>query len=206
MRLSRAFFVVLVLHVVAVGGIFLFNKIQLESHKSEATQTQPIAPDVTAAVPATPAQQAAAATERRHFLRSGERLADVAAKYRVSLAELQEANGFKHSSDAVVGQSLIIPSVSAPAQSVKAATAPPAAADLRRIVGSAPAVPPHPPRVQSAPSVASRGTTYVVEKGDNPHAIAREHGVDYHELIKINNITDPKLLQIGQVLTIPPKK
>ena len=47
---------------------------------------------------------------------------------------------------------------------------------------------------------------YTVAKGENPYTIAKKLHVSYSELLKVNNITDPRKLQIGQKLTIPPKK
>lgn len=52
-------------------------------------------------------------------------------------------------------------------------------------------------------SVSSDAKTYVVVKGDNPVSIARKLKVSESELLKINNIEDPRKLQIGQKLVIP---
>jgi LysM repeat protein len=46
---------------------------------------------------------------------------------------------------------------------------------------------------------------YVVRKNENPAKIAREHGCSYEELLKLNNIKDPKKIQVGQVLKVPVK-
>jgi LysM repeat protein len=40
-------------------------------------------------------------------------------------------------------------------------------------------------------------------KGDNPYKIARKFKISTVELMKANNITDPKKIQIGQKLKIP---
>ena len=47
--------------------------------------------------------------------------------------------------------------------------------------------------------------TYVVRKNETPAKIAREHGCTYDELLKVNNIKDPKKIQVGQVLKLPVK-
>ncbi|MEP6822711.1 MAG: LysM peptidoglycan-binding domain-containing protein, partial [Chthoniobacterales bacterium] len=52
-------------------------------------------------------------------------------------------------------------------------------------------------------SIQSDAKTYVVVKGDNPVSIARKHKVSESELLKVNNIDDPRKLQIGQKLIIP---
>lgn len=53
----------------------------------------------------------------------------------------------------------------------------------------------------SAPSAS--GKFYIVAKGDNPVSIARKLKVSQAELMKINNISDPTKLRIGQKLTVP---
>ncbi len=47
------------------------------------------------------------------------------------------------------------------------------------------------------------GKTYIVVKGDNPVTIARKFKVSQADLLKINQIDDPRKLQIGQKLLIP---
>lgn len=47
-------------------------------------------------------------------------------------------------------------------------------------------------------------TSYVVQAGDNPFVIAKKHGITMEELIQYNKIKDPKRLQIGTELKIPP--
>lgn len=44
---------------------------------------------------------------------------------------------------------------------------------------------------------------YLVKPGDTPAAIAQELGVDLDELLRLNNITDPRSLKVGQTLKIP---
>jgi LysM repeat protein len=47
------------------------------------------------------------------------------------------------------------------------------------------------------------GKFYVVQSGDSPARIAKKFKVNYADLLKVNNIEDPKKLQIGQKLVIP---
>ena len=69
---------------------------------------------------------------------------------------------------------------------------------------AAPTVDPEPapvPRVLgSAPKV------HIVVKGEALEKIAKQYGITVAELQKVNNITDPKKLQVGQLLTLPPDK
>lgn len=46
---------------------------------------------------------------------------------------------------------------------------------------------------------------YVVAKGDNPVTIAKKLNVSYDDLIALNQIEDPRKIQIGQKLLIPSK-
>ena len=54
--------------------------------------------------------------------------------------------------------------------------------------------------------VLDSGTVYTTVKGDNPVTIAHHFAVSYDDLLKLNNIEDPKKLQIGQKLHIPGKR
>lgn len=45
--------------------------------------------------------------------------------------------------------------------------------------------------------------TYKVKKGDTLSSIAKKYGITVNELINANNIKNPNLIYIGQVLTIP---
>jgi|ERR1700677_2705355 len=69
--------------------------------------------------------------------------------------------------------------------------------------------------VAQSPSPAARETAepakegvafYTVVKGDSPLEIAKKLHVNCDELLKLNKITDPKKLQVGQKLSIPPKE
>lgn len=44
---------------------------------------------------------------------------------------------------------------------------------------------------------------YVVKPGNTMYQIAKEHGLDYKELAEYNNIADPSLINVGQVIRIP---
>ena len=59
------------------------------------------------------------------------------------------------------------------------------------------------PPTATATSTPTSGQTYEVVEGDTIFDIAAEFGVDADALMAANNISDPTLLQIGQVLVIP---
>lgn len=72
----------------------------------------------------------------------------------------------------------------------------------------APTVAPAPAQAEvspTAPAVAASPTPvlYTVQRGDYLSLIAAEHGVTVEALIAANEITNPNVIEVGQVLTIP---
>ena len=70
----------------------------------------------------------------------------------------------------------------------------------------APAVAPTPAVVDFTPPATppKPANVHIVVKGDSLDKIAKQHNVTAMDLQKINKITDPKKLQIGQQLLLPP--
>jgi LysM repeat protein len=145
-KLSRAFVVVLLLHVVAVGGIFAFSALKDQQTGSGAGKVE------SANGKATPLQSKA----------------------------VRDAGTLEKSGKAV-------------------------SPDVQKLVESS-----HLPGggAGKAGNVAQEGSGeagkfYVVQSGDSPARIAKKFKVNYADLLKVNNIEDPKKLQIGQKLVIP---
>ena len=147
-RLSRAFVVVLLLHVVAVGGIFAFSA--LKDH-------QPVTPS------GKPEKQESANLK-------GPAVQPVA---------LKEVGGIERSGTKVEAQKLVDGSHQITGSGVKSQSS------------------------GTQESLGESGKTYVVQKGDSPAGIAKKFKVNYADLLRTNNIEDPKKLQIGQKLYIP---
>ncbi len=102
--------------------------------------------------------------------------------------------------------------VTAPAAPALATEEPVAAApnDVARVAAtktteSKTAVKPTEPAktVITTPAILDSGKIYTVVKGDNPVTIARHLKVSEADLLELNQITDPRKLQIGQKLHIP---
>jgi len=201
MKLSHAFMVVLVLHIVAVGGIYAFNKIKVQKNpdllanisgriaQATGASAAPTAPLVTtsAAVPApAPAESAPAAAP-------------------ATAAALTPVRDLPPEADeplpAVVTSMRATPPALAPAAAPAAAPGKPAAAPT--VAASKPAA--SKPATAAARTQEATPGTYKVAKGDNPYTIAKKLGVKYQELLSLNGVTDPTKLQIGQVLKVPPK-
>ncbi len=191
MRLSSAFVVVLVLHLVAVGGIYAFNSIKAHRAPAVDPDYRPAVKNATVAKAEAPskiepAAMTTAQPHRTHRVKTGETLAQIAALTHSTVDELVQANGLKDGNAVRAGQELKIPVE--PVISAKPAEKKPA--------GS--------PAVQSA-MVRDSGQIYIVAKGDNPLTIARKFGVSQEELLKLNKVDDPKKLQIGTKLRLPAK-
>jgi LysM repeat protein len=219
-RLSSAFVVVLILHVVAIGGIYAFNSIKAHRRGPEPSPKPAVAnadkaslrvPSTVEAPPADRANQTKAALaesasakvapvsgSRIHHVRSGDSLSKLALQYGTSVEDFQELNKLKSPTDIRPGQALNIPAPSKPSESRRVALNEPRA--------STPEV-----RKTATPVKASQATpagqlTYTVKKGDNPVLIARKFKVSYDDLLKLNKIDDPRKLRIDQELKIPAKK
>jgi len=66
--------------------------------------------------------------------------------------------------------------------------------------------PPHAEPDPGQPSVNpgnSSTKTYIVQSGDTLWAIAKRYNVSLDELIRINHISNPDILKVGQKLIIP---
>lgn len=189
MKLSHAFMVVLILHVVAVGGIYAFNQIKVQKKSdlianisSKITQaaggTAPASP---APVVKTESAPVAPAPVQRMPSDADEPLPAV----------VSDAPAVKQV--AAASASIVPPPVVAK-ESVAPAAAKPAPAKVETKAAA-------PAAKTAAQSTAA--TTYKVEKGDNPYTIAKKLNVNYQELLKVNGIVDPTKLQIGQTLKVP---
>jgi LysM repeat protein len=59
------------------------------------------------------------------------------------------------------------------------------------------------PPAKTAKPAASGATSYTVQSGDTLSGIAAEHGTTWQELARINKLSDPRRLKVGQVLELP---
>jgi LysM repeat protein len=147
-KLSRAFVVVLLLHVVAVGGIFAFSA--LKDHQAGSTTGKAEAGNQK--IPAPPGN-----------------------------ASRETGIG-----DKPIGKT--VPS------------------DVQKLVDSSHAAGGSAKSSSTGSASEGAGETakiYVVQRGDSPAGIAKKFKVSYADLLRTNNIEDPKKLQIGQRLMIP---
>jgi len=205
MKVSKVVLVVVALHVLVIGGIFIFEGCsrskapgpQLAENETQPNQPAPApapAPvaenNLTAASPVpapvpppAPAAPVATPTET-YVVKKGDSLYKIAKTQKVTMEQLAKANNLSLTSKLQVGQKLIIPTPIAKTETAAAATT----------SVSAP--------VASATTAA--GNTYEVKAGDSLWKIAKNHGVTVSALKQANNLTKD-MLHVGQKLVIPAK-
>jgi LysM repeat protein len=214
-KLTSAFVVVLVLHLVAVGGIYAFNQIKTSRRPMEAllapaeraeenapdarmaSQPQDPAPAVAPAPAAAVAQPREAAPapiarQRVHNVKAGDTLHAIARTYGTNVPDLKLAN--RLASDAIrPGQILNIP-----------APRPVSRTEVETVKAEAPKAPAG--KAAAASDAKSANTThYTVKSGDRLIFIAKKYNVSPEEIAVASNLKDPGKLQVGQVLKIPVK-
>lgn len=182
MKLSHAFMVVLILHVVAVGGIYAFNHIKVNKN-----------PDLIANL----SGRIAKATGMTSSTLAAAPVAPVAP------VAPQRQPGDADEPLPMIGSAAPVVSTAA----VVATTKP--VAPVAASIAVAPAVrqtsPPKAAGASKAAPAASAAGTYKVVKGDNPSKIAKKLGVTSQALLEVNRIADPTKLQIDQILKVPAK-
>jgi len=204
MKVSKVVLIVVVLHVLVIGGIFVFEgcsrakapEMAATSPADEGvTNAAPVPADTTAqtlppalpapasltpVAPAPMAPVAAAPAARTYVVKKGETLLKIAKAEHVKLSELASANKLTKTAALKIGQKLTIPAK---------AEAPVTA------VATAPTAP-----VTAAPAVG--GNSYTVKSGDSLWKIAKANNVSVSALKQANNLTSDAL-KVNQKLTIP---
>jgi len=110
MKLSQAFFIVLVLHVVAVGGIYGFSKYkESSSPKPIAKVETPAVKEPTETKKEVVAQESKPATPTQSYtVAGGDTLKRIASKFGTSIESIEKANNLPTNSVLHVGQVLSI--------------------------------------------------------------------------------------------------
>lgn len=217
MKLSQAFIVVLVLHVVAVAGIYGFNQLKEKPAKPATAKVE--APEASSAAPAVaerksePAAKAEPAKAQQvqttYTVVAGDTLRRIASKFNTSIESIEKANNLTSTSILKVGQTLVVATASKPAAAQAQTTESTAkTAPTPTVVAKAPPVkaPAAQEKAEVKPMEKPKTTeekTHVVTKGDNPYSLAKKYNITQAALMKANNIDDPKKLKIGQTLVIP---
>ena len=222
-RLSTIFLVVLGLHVVVIVGISAYHLLRGNpdtgitsmdpmpaAEVAKAPEATAPAPEVASSMPSpddkvwqaqAPAEASAPvaaapvaavvetapapAVERMHVVVKGDTLGKIAKANGVTAAALAKANGIDGTMIRI-GQKLKIPEVAGAGTEAK-----PMAAPAQAVVAAA------------AQQASSPAGTYTVAPGDTLAKIAKKFGTKADTLAKLNSISDPKKLKIGQKLQVP---
>jgi LysM repeat protein len=207
-KLSRAFVVVLLLHVVAVGGIFAFSALKdrqqaggMASRGRSGEGRESLQANAAATTNQTELTPAVNST---HRVKPGETLASIATAHGLAPHDLELANNLKPGAALTPGKELVVPE--------KAALRP-VPLNVQKLVET--------PKAASSPKAGSNNAgpdkggagldkeaedgsrSYIVQRGDTPALIAKRLKVSAAELLKLNNIQDPRKLQVGQKLVVP---
>jgi LysM repeat protein len=217
-NLSSAFVVVLILHVVAVGGIYAFNSIKAsrKGHEPIVAPIEQTAPapqkalvqnDPPTSAPAATHQAAPAAAHpadaapvpamvpgkpaagHQYQVKAGDTLTKVAFAYGTTPTDIMEANHLKEGAVLHQGQTLTIPASKTGAKT----------ADAPHKTDAA-------PKQTDVPPTTTTPGFYTVKKGDTLTSIAHSYGLTAEDLVRANKSIEPKKLQLGQTLKVPPRK
>lgn len=119
MKLSHAFIVVLLLHLIAVAGVFGFNsmknrqnalaKISAEAAAGETAGAATVEAATTAGATAAANPAVGVAGPRSHQVVPGDTLTRIAARYETTIEAIEKANGLTADSILRVGQVLTLP-------------------------------------------------------------------------------------------------
>lgn len=190
MKLSHAFMVVLALHIIAVGGLFAFNKAKANHSKMASSKLS----EETVGSQTVPSQSVVAPLASSTTKEAATLEAKAAAFAKKTLG----------ASTKLVASHQTAAPVSAPGTTVP--TTAPATTGGQLPPSSSPAAPVATTKSEAKPDETASLKEYTIVKGDSPYKIAKRFHVSYDELMKINHITDARKIQIGQKLKIPAKK
>lgn len=212
-KISRALTIIFLIHIVAIGLIFVHQKFL--DHRT---------PDVSKAVNSEKQNSVVEAAsrssqtdlpriapgEKPYVVMQGDNYARIAAATGVEEADLRSVN--KHV-DIVPGRLLSIPPkriIAVEPDEVTAIRSQTPLADDRGLVEALPVDVSNAPRAQlvkpninrSAAAVPS-GKQYVVQNGDSVWRIANRFKVNQDALMKVNGISDARKMKVGMSLVIP---
>lgn len=215
-RLARVFTIVLILHVVAVGGILAFKMIDKASapgadlivatpvSQADAESAAAIEADIDRNTPVVPAppdplimQDPTRSGLQQYLVSSGETMDSIASDLGLDVKELQRLNSIHVGDKLYSGQWIAIPKgeVAVPRVSPTPTPATDTASTVASRDDSA--------SVEAVERPASNASTYVVQSGDTAYGIARRFGLSSDSLMAENGIERAELLQVGVKLRIP---
>lgn len=220
-RLARVFTIVLILHVVAVGGILAFKMIDKASAPgiaveiagedlgsgSVVSEADARADGQAPVVPAAPdpliMQDPTRSGLQQYLVSNGETMQSIANDLGLDVKELQRLNSIHVGDKLYSGQWIAIPKNEAHAPRVSPTpTSTPMPTPTAAPVAVAYTAP-SPGTVAAVERPAGNAETYVVQPGDTAYGIARRFGMSSDSLMSANGIARAESLQVGVKLRIP---
>lgn len=214
MKLSHAFLVVLLLHVIAVGGLYAFNSMKAgKATPAKVTKTLPS----TASAPSTSPESFQDSSGTQGAPKGGggsgekppvqEKAPLVAKVSEAPKAAKSSANASAKSAPAKAehGEKGLLASAKGALQK---------AAGLGVAVGASPKAAAQTPATEASNAVASPEAgasaapakkTYTVRAGDTMTRISSSLGVAIPDLERVNGLASNAVLQVGQILKVPEK-
>jgi len=171
-------------HLTQNSALQVGQKLQIpvlaKAEPSSASTTTTMASFATNVAAVASATAVAEPTVAAYTVKSGDSLWKIARAHNTSVATIKQANSLK--TDVLkVGQKLHI-----------SASTPTATANVTSD-----------PYREPGTYQDSGQTVHVVESGETPAMIAKKYGVQTDDLMRANNITDPRRIHFGQKLVIP---
>jgi LysM repeat protein len=214
-KISRALTIIFLIHIVAIGLIFVHQTFldgrEPAVAKSAKAAKQEAAPAVASAPRRTDLPRLAPG-DKGYVVMRGDNYARIAAQAEVDEADLRLAN--KHA-EIVPGLLLTIPPkrivAADPPEVVAIRSQTPVDSD-RGLVEALPVDVSSAPRAQlvkpnvklgSAAPAAATGRSHVVQNGDSIWRIANRYKVSQEALMKANGISDARKMKVGMSLVIP---
>jgi peptidoglycan endopeptidase LytE len=204
MKVSKVVLIVVALHVLVIGGIFIFEGCsRAKTSAPEMAENETPATDSAANLPALPAENALAPAQpspavvaqttapaaRTYTVKKGDSLWKIAKSQSVSIGDLARANNLSKTTALKVGQKLQIPAAAKSETVTAQASVVPTSADSTAPTTTAAATP-------------MEGNIYIVKTGDSLGKIARAQNISVAAIKQANSLSGDSL-RIGQKLHIP---
>lgn len=209
-KLTRIFSVVLVLHIIAIGGILVFRLIRNDSINSTFT----VAQEYKRPSEAKSVERELAGDNSGYPLRipldqgsfyqveAGDTLSGIAQKLGVSYETLRLVNNIDEPNNITTGMLLDVPLTEESARNPSSGRPLPTSGNAPSMKKAQPSSIDK-PKIKQVEPVEDDSALYEVKPGDTVWGIARKFQVEQEELLRLNGISRPELLQVGQTIYIP---
>lgn len=124
-----------------------------------------------------------AAAKELYIVQQGDTLSSIALRYQLPWQDVAAANSLGEFDLLQIGQTIRIPATG--------------------VEDASPGVNDQPVSSSPASRAATSGRSYTVQDGDTVFGIALELGLDWEELLQVNDLKENSLIQPGQLLTLP---